>query len=143
MFLGQFNHQIDEKGRIRIPAKFKSELGDFPYITSGTNKCLFVYSQPDFFDKFLSKLTNLDITDTEGVKLARIFAANAVNAEEDKQGRILLPQHLITHAQIGKNLITIGAIDHVEIWSEEVWRAYNAADDLDDVIMRLAEKKKG
>ena len=117
MFLGQFNHQIDEKGRIRIPAKFKSELGDSPYITSGTNKCLFVYSQPDFFDKFLSKLTNLDITDTEGVKLARIFAANAVNAEEDKQGRILLPQHLITHAQIGKNLITIGAIDHVEIWS--------------------------
>ena len=54
-----------------------------------------------------------------------------------------MPQHLITHAQIGKNLITIGAIDHVEIWSEEVWRAYNAADDLDDVIMRLAEKKKG
>lgn len=141
MFLGRFYHQIDEKGRIRIPSKYKAELGDAPFITSGTNGCLFVYSQTDFLDKFLSKLTDLDISDVEEVRLARIFASNAINAEEDKQGRILLPQHLINHAAIGKNLITIGAIDHVEIWAEERWTEYNGAERLDDVILRLAAKK--
>lgn len=144
MFLGRFYHQIDEKGRIRIPPKFKEQLGDEPYITSGTNGSLLVYSQKDFYEKFLSKLTDLAIEDVEEQRLARIFASNAVEGKEDKQGRILLPQHLINHAAIGKNLITIGVVDHAEIWSEENWNAYNNAEGsgLDDVIAKLAAKKK-
>lgn len=144
MFLGRFNHQIDEKGRVRIPTKFKEQLGDEPFITSGSNGCLLVYSQQDFYNKFLSKLTDLAIEDVEELQLARIFASNAIEGKEDKQGRILLPQHLIDHAGITKNLITIGVVDHVEIWSEETWTAYNQADgsSLDSVIARLAAKKK-
>lgn len=144
MFLGRFNHQIDEKGRIRIPTKFKEQLGDEPYITSGSNGCLLVYSQKDFCDKFLSKLDNLALEDVEELQLARIFASNAIEGKEDKQGRILLQPHLIAHAGIVKNLITIGVVDHVEIWSEEGWNAYNNAEgsSLDSVIARLAAKKK-
>ena len=118
MFLGRFYHQIDEKGRVRIPTKFKEQLGDEPFITSGSNGSLLVYSQQDFYNKFLSKLTDLAIEDVEELQLARIFASNAIEGKEDKQGRILLPQHLIDHAGISKNLITIGGVDHVEIWSE-------------------------
>ena len=144
MFLGRFYHQIDEKGRVRIPTKFKEQLGDEPFITSGSNGSLLVYSQQDFYNKFLSKLTDLAIEDVEELQLARIFASNAIEGKEDKQGHILLPQHLIDHAGISKNLITIGVVDHVEIWSEETWTAYNKAEgsSLDSVIARLAAKKK-
>lgn len=144
MFLGRFYHQIDEKGRFRMPPKFKEQLGSVPFITSGSNGCLFVYSQKDFYDKFLIKLSDLAIEDVEELNLARIFASNAIEAKEDKQKRILLPQYLIDDAGIQKNLITIGVVDHVEIWSEERWNAYRNAEgnSVDSVIARLAAKKK-
>ena len=142
MFLGRYSHQMDEKGRIRIPPKYKAELGEAPFITTGTNDCLFVYAQPVFLNKFLSKLTDIEISDLEEMDMARIIASNAINAEEDKQGRILLPKHLIDHAGLGKNLITIGALDHVEIWSEEAWEKYTATTTLDNVVKRIAEKRK-
>lgn len=144
MFLGRFSHQIDEKGRIRIPPKFKERLGDNPYITIGTNNCLFVYPNADFYEKFLSKLTNLAIEDVEELELARIFASAAVEGKEDKQGRVSLPQYLLEHAFIDKNILTIGVIDHVEIWSEEHWEQYKKSQEggLDSVIARLAAKKR-
>lgn len=141
MFIGQYAHQIDEKGRIRIPSKFKEELGEKPFITCGSNGCLFVYSGEEAQRVLLKKFKDNDFADAETAKALRILMSNAIFAEEDKQGRILLPQHLIKHAGIKKNIITIGAFNRVEIWSEENWIKYNEECDLDQALSLIKEVK--
>ena len=108
---GEYHHQIDEKNRIRIPAKLKEALGTSPMIARGSNGCLFVF-------------------DESKTRALRLMASSAAFPEEDKQGRIQLPPNLIKAAGIEKNVVTIGAYDRVEIWSEERWNAYVADGDM-------------
>lgn len=131
MFIGQASHQLDEKGRIRLPAKFKDELGKNPFITCGTNNCLFVYSRAEAERVLFDKFHDNDFADAEKSRAMRLIMANAIFAEEDKQGRILLPQNLLAHANIVKNIVTIGAYNRVEIWSEESWKEYNRDNNFD------------
>ncbi|MCL2676091.1 MAG: division/cell wall cluster transcriptional repressor MraZ [Firmicutes bacterium] len=141
MFIGQSTHQIDEKGRIRIPSRFKDELGDKPFITSGTNGCLFVYPAAFAQQVLSAKFKENDFA--VDAKAMRLLMSNAIFAEEDKQGRILLPNNLIRHAGIKKNIVTIGAFDRVEIWSQEVWTQYSEEADLDAAIKLMRESSKG
>lgn len=128
MFLGQYNHQIDEKMRFRIPAKLKQMLGEKPFITQGTSGCLYVFKNEDA-EKIVREMTaRADITDKDKQKGIRLLAANGFYAEEDKQGRIILPTSLISHAKIKKNIVTTGAITHVEIWAEDIWNEYSNID---------------
>ena len=127
MFFGEYRHQIDEKGRIRIPPKLKAQLGERPFITrsssTSVHKCVIVLPAEDaakIFDAEFGTLSAL----TDDSKSVRVMASSGFVAEEDKAGRILLPQRLIEHAGLHKNAVTIGAYNRVEIWSEESWDAY-------------------
>ena len=143
MFLtGEFHHQIDEKSRIRIPARLKDALGESPVIMKGTNKCLFVFSNERASKVISDKFENNDFTDAEQTKALRLIMSSAMVAEEDKQGRILIPQNRLAHAGITKNVVTIGAYDRVEIWSEEIWNVYSTVspEEYDEYLKSIAKK---
>ena len=128
MFFGEYRHQIDEKGRIRIPSKLKAMLGEHPFITrSGSNspnKCLIVLPEKDAARIFDAEFGALNVL-TDDSKSVRVMASSGFVAEEDKAGRILLPQRLTEHAGLTKNIVTLGAYNRVEIWDEESWDAYS------------------
>jgi len=127
MFMGEYQHSIDNKGRLIIPAKFREELGDTFVITKGLDNCLFVY--PNFEWKiFEEKLKTLPITNANARKFVRFFLAGAVECNVDKQGRILIPNNLRNYSGIDKDVILIGVTNRVEIWSKENWDKYNNED---------------
>lgn len=120
MLIGTYRHSVDSKKRMRIPSKFKSELGSNCIITKGTGVNLMVFSG-EGFNSVYEKLSNISIFDDEAQKPVRKFLSSAFEAEEDGQGRILLPKELANYAQITKNLVFVGVGNRVEIWAEEVW----------------------
>ncbi len=124
MLIGTYRHAVDAKKRMRMPFKFKSELGTGFVITKGTAGNLFVFSA-DEFKKLYDKLTALPMFDDEAQKAVRKFLASAFETEEDAQGRVLLPKELVTYANITKNLVFVGAGSRVEIWAEESWDKFD------------------
>lgn len=143
ILVGTYHHQLDEKSRFRIPAKFKDKLGDTPFITTGTNNCLFVYSSQEAEKTFFKKFEDNDFMDEAQSRVIRMLTANAMWAEEDKQGRILLTNELINHAQIKKNIVTIGVYNRVEIWSEENWEKYvKENNNLDESLKSVSAPKE-
>ena len=125
---GIYRHQVDEKMRIRIPAKFKTQIGDNPFICAGDSGVLFVYPRDEgakILDEAYEGITVSALSaPKEKLKEARLISAYAIDADEDNQGRILLSQDLLKHASIQKNIVTIGAHARLEIWSEEKWEEY-------------------
>ncbi|MBE3592835.1 MAG: division/cell wall cluster transcriptional repressor MraZ [Thermoanaerobacter sp.] len=124
MLMGQYEHTIDSKGRVIIPAKFREELRDRFVLTKGLDNCLFVYSL-DEWKNIEAKLKTLPLTKKDARAFTRFFLAGAVECEIDKQGRILIPANLREHAKIEKDVIFIGVSTRVEIWSKEVWEEYS------------------
>lgn len=118
-----YTHQLDAKNRMRIPAKLREELGDNYTITVGSGGCLYVYTSEQM-KEVKSMLTNINPFRETQLKAARFILYNAWDAEEDKQGRILLPENLRKYAKIDKNVIVFQGPNCVEIWSEEVWNEY-------------------
>lgn len=145
MFCGEYRHQLDEKCRIRIPTKLKDLLGEHPFITCGANNCLIVLPRAEADKIFEARFRSLDMLDPVGNKTIRIMASRGFVAEEDKAGRILLPQNLIRHAGIKKNIVTIGVYNRVEIWSEENWELYSDLDanDFDECLRTLPPAGEG
>ncbi|HHW57705.1 MAG TPA: division/cell wall cluster transcriptional repressor MraZ [Clostridia bacterium] len=129
MLMGQYEHTIDAKGRVIIPAKFREELGDRFVLTKGLDNCLFVYSMEEW-KNIEAKLKTLPLTKKDARAFTRFFLAGAVECEIDKQGRILIPANLREHAQIEKDVIFIGVSTRVEIWSKEVWEEYSSSRDV-------------
>lgn len=134
MFLtGRSSHQIDDKGRIRIPVKFKDALGNNPFVTVGRNKCLYIFPK-DEAEKILSeRFADVDCfaDDPRLSAMRKIFSLGDF-IEEDKQGRLTLPTYLLEYAAITKNVISVGMQNRVELWAEEVWNKYDATIDLDE-----------
>ncbi len=118
-----YSHQLDAKNRMRIPAKLREELGEGYSITVGSGGCLYVYSKEQM-KSVTDKLKNINAYREKQLKAARFILYNTWQAEEDKQGRILLPENLRKYAKIEKNLIVFKGPNCVEIWSEEVWNEY-------------------
>lgn len=125
MFAGTYQHNIDEKGRMIVPSKFRDELGDVFYITIGDNGCLFAYNKTEW-QKVEEKLAN---TGPNAQKIKRVFFANASECELDKQGRTMLPTKLRDFAAISKDIFVIGVSNKIEIWAKERWEAYIGSED--------------
>ena len=120
MFMGEYHHNIDEKGRLIMPAKFRNDLKDKFIITRGLEKCLYVYSLEDW-DKLVSKLNTLPYTKKDARIFIRSFFSGAAQIEVDRQGRINITSPLIDHAGLTKECVIIGANDRIEIWSKDEW----------------------
>ena len=138
MFIGEYHHTIDDKGRIIIPAKFREELGDSFIITRGIENCLFVYSL-DSFKNITNKLMSLPFTKKDARNFSRFFMSGATNVELDKQGRVNVAAPLISYANLKKDCVIIGTGDRLEIWSQEDWDGFfdSNKDNMSDIAENL------
>jgi len=137
MLFGEYFHQIDEKGRVRIPPKLRTRLGDNPVITKGTAGCLFLFSREVFEQKILAKVDDVPISDIESAKPLRILFSSANELDEDGQGRSLLPKNLREFAKIKKEIVFIGVGSRAEIWAREEYDKYMNGQELDRTMEEL------
>lgn len=138
MFMSEYNHTVDAKGRLIIPSKFREVLGEEFVISKGMDGCLFVYANDDWA-AFEQKLTSLPMTNKEARKFARFFLAGAAQVELDKQGRILLPAALREFAELDKDVVLVGVGSRIEIWSKEKYEAESDDVDMDDIAASMEE----
>ncbi len=139
MFIGEYQHTIDAKGRIIIPSKFREELGYRFIMTKGLDNCLFLYSTEEW-EKFEDKLISLPVASKDARAFVRYFFSGAVECEIDKQGRLSIPPTLREHARIDKDLVTIGVMSRVEVWSKEEWVDYGINSlSYDEISEKMAE----
>ena len=124
MYGGIYNHQMDEKGRLRIPSKIKVALGEKPVIIRGTSACLFILSAEDM-KSFEQHIKTIPYGDSKAQYKIRQLASTMYEIEEDNQGRFLLPQNLRAVAGVDKKVVFVGAFNRLELWSEEAWNDYN------------------
>ena len=137
MFMGEYNHTIDTKGRIIIPSKFREALGDQFVVTLGLDGCLFVYPNEEWMN-FVAQLKSLPGS-KEARQMQRYFMAGAANCEVDKQGRILIPNKLREQAGLEKDIVFVGVLSKIEIWSKEKWDSNNDYDDMDQIAEHMSE----
>lgn len=138
MFMGEYSHSLDTKGRIIIPAKYREELGEKFVITKGMDGCLFVLPE-EAFRELTNELKSLPLSVKDSRTLVRHFSGAAADGELDKQGRVLIPTKLREHAGLEKDVVLVGVLDKIEIWSRDRWE--NASDDanMDMIEQHLAE----
>jgi len=122
MFLGEYAHTIDDKNRLTLPAKFRDRLADGGVVTRGLDGCLYLFPRDGWDSLTEGRLAELDLLSREGRLMQRHFFSAAVDAEPDKQGRIMLSPALVEHAKLGKDVIVAGVYDHLEIWDRAAWR---------------------
>lgn len=123
MFMGEFRHAMDDKGRLTVPARFREELGERFVLTRGLDQCLFVYPMEEW-KNLEGKLKSLPFTKADARAFSRFFFSGAVECELDKQGRVNIPGTLLTFANIERDCVVIGVSNRVEIWSEAAWSKY-------------------
>ena len=123
MFIGEYQHNIDDKGRLAVPAKFRQELAKGAVVTKGLDDCLFLYTKTEWH-KLAEKLATLPISQANTRAFARLMLAGAMDVEIDKQGRVVLPEYLRKYANFKKKVIIAGLYSRLEIWSEERWEKY-------------------
>ena len=138
MFMGEYNHTIDAKGRLIVPSKFREQLGDEFVVTKGLDGCLFVYENTEW-KALEEKLHALPLTNANARKFSRFFLAGATTCEVDKQGRVLLPAVLREHAGIEKEAVLAGVLNRVEIWSKERYQENSDFDDMDEIAEHMAD----
>lgn len=123
MFIGQYRHTLDDKNRLTVPAKFREALGLSAILTKGFDGSLAIYTEVEF-NYLLEQLAQLNTNSLDVRKHIRVITASATPCEWDKQGRMVVPSHLLSLAGITKECVLIGAQNHVELWSEESWKNY-------------------
>lgn len=123
MLLGEFEHTLDEKNRLTLPAKFREAFGDGVVVTRGMDGCLYAYSRPDFA-RLVERMRSLDPLAREARVMQRHFFSGATDAELDKQGRVMIPAALLQAAHLQREVVVAGVYDHVEIWDRAAWRAH-------------------
>ncbi|NLF46060.1 MAG: division/cell wall cluster transcriptional repressor MraZ [Syntrophomonadaceae bacterium] len=140
MFLGEYQHSLDVKGRITIPAKFRELLGDRFVVTKGLENCIFLYPLMEW-ETIENKLRTLPFTRADVRSFARFFFSGASELEVDKQGRTVLPLNLREYAAIDKDLIIIGVGSRAEIWAVESWEKYieGAEESYEDIAASLVD----
>lgn len=136
MFMGEFQHNIDTKGRIIVPAKFREGLGDIFVLTRGLDQCLFAYPMNEW--RILEeKLKKLPLTKKDARAFTRFFFSGAVECEVDKQGRINIPAPLRKYAQLEKECVVIGVSNRIEFWANDEWEDY--FEDSEESFAEIAE----
>ncbi len=141
MYMGEYHHNIDDKGRLIIPSKFRKELGEKFIITRGIENCLFVYSISDW-QKIVEKLETLPFTKKDARSFIRFFLSGATEAEFDKQGRINITTPLTNYANLEKECVVIGSGSRLEIWSLTNWNDFfdSAKDNMSDIAENLFDE---
>lgn len=127
MLMGEYEHTIDEKGRLIIPARFREELGLKFVVTRGLDRCLFVYPLTEWARLVEEKLQALPLGKTEARAFVRTLMSGATECELDKQGRIMLPANLRSYAGLEKDVVVIGVSARAEIWAKAEWEKYSSA----------------
>ncbi len=122
MFVGQSEHSLDDKSRLVLPAKFRSQLSSTVYLCLDLDSCLSVYSEQQYAEK-AAKMNALDDFDKDSRALKRVFFANSAEAPIDRQGRLSIPSNLLCKAKIKKDIVVIGAFDHIQLFGKEVLNA--------------------
>ena len=136
MFMGEYNHNIDSKGRLIIPARFREQLGDSFVVTQGLDGCLYIYTNEDW-QIFEEKLKKLPLTSKNARIFKRFFLAKATPCDVDKQGRILLPSSLRQCANLDKDVILAGVGDRIEIWDRQKWEENCTFEDMDEIAEQM------
>ena len=141
MFLGQYEHTVDEKGRLIVPARYRESLGNNFIITFGLDICLFVYPLEEW--KNLSeKLKSLPLGQRDARAFKRILFSRATTCSLDSQGRVVIMKYLRDYAHIQREVMVIGVLDRLEIWSKDIWQGYfkEIEDSYEDIAERLYEQ---
>ena len=138
MFMGEYNHTIDAKGRLIVPSKFRESLGDVFVVTKGLDGCLFVYDNEEW-NVFEEKLKSLPLTNKDARTFVRFFLAGAAEVEVDNQGRILVPGVLREFAGLKKDVVLIGVASRIEIWDRERFDGAAVYEDMDEIAEHMAE----
>lgn len=143
MFFGEYEHTIDDKSRLTLPARYRDALAGGVVLTRGLDECLDVYARGDFERLVEQRLAPLDPFSKEARELKRFFFAAASDAELDKQGRVLVPPALARHARLGREVVVAGVHDHLEIWDRSTWADHTTKVEgsADDVAERLADRR--
>lgn len=139
MFMGEYSHSIDSKGRLIMPAKYRDELGKEFVMTKGADNCISVYPMEEWRN-IEGRVREMSMNSKEGRRFMRIFFSSASLCELDKQGRVLIPQALRAHASLDKDVVLIGNVTRVEIWSKDQWDAYQGEVDIDEGIDFVSEQ---
>ena len=122
MFLGEFEHTLDDRGRIAVPAKWRPALGEGLVVTRGIERCLFLWSMNDW-NSIAEKLSRLSLMQTDARRIHRLLFSGATDAAPDRLGRILLPGFLRDYAELRDSVVLVGLLNRVEIWSRDNWHA--------------------
>ncbi len=140
MLLGEFTHTLDDKNRLTLPVKFKSELGKKIVVTRGLDSSLFVYSQKEW-KVITQEMRKMSFTDANSRGFSRFFLAGAAEIELDKSGRMLVPEHLKEFAKLGKDVVLTGVQSRVELWDAKLWKSYSKKmeKDADMMASKLGE----
>ncbi len=140
MFIGEFQHSIDSKGRIAIPAKFRTKIAGGAIITRGLDQCLFVFTNRDW-ETLAQKLISLPLAQANSRAFVRLMLSGATDVGLDSQGRILIPDYLRKYAALDKTAKIIGVYNRVEIWDEKTWESYREKTEgsSDEIAEKMAD----
>ena len=136
MFIGEYNHNVDEKGRVSLPVKFRAKLASGCVVTRGIDKCLWIYSL-DEWEKLAEKISTLPITQKDSRNFSRLILSGAVDLSIDKLGRVNLPSYLKDYAGINKKVTITGMYNRIELWPEEAWNKFKK--EMEDNSETIAE----
>ncbi|MDD3284478.1 MAG: division/cell wall cluster transcriptional repressor MraZ [Patescibacteria group bacterium] len=123
MFIGEYNHTIDEKGRLAVPVKFRADFKTGAVVTRGLDNCLFLFTKKSW-NELAEKLSKLPISQSKSRAFARLMLAGAMDVKLDTQGRIILPEYLRAYSKLNKKAIVAGVFNRLEIWDENLWNTY-------------------
>lgn len=140
MFIGEYNHTIDEKGRLAVPAKFRAELEDGAVVTKGLDNCLFVYTSNEW-NNLAQRISQLPLSQANARAFSRLMLAGAMDVQVDRQGRIVLPDYLRSYAKLKKKAVIAGLYNRLEIWDADIWADYkmHTEDEGGDIAEQLGE----
>ncbi len=140
MFIGEYTHSIDQKGRMAIPAKFRKDLGAGAIVTRGLDRCLFVFTRGEW-ETLAKKLVALPLAQANSRAFIRLMLAGAAEGEIDQQGRILIPDYLRKYADLKKQVVVTGLYNRVELWDTAAWGAYKAKTESasDEIAEKMGE----
>jgi len=125
MFIGEYSHNVDEKGRLALPAKFRRDLNAGAVVTRGLDNCLFLYTKKEW-EKLAERLAALPFSQANSRAFSRLMLAGAMDVDIDKQGRVVLPEYLREFAGLRKSVVIAGLYSRLEIWDEEKWKTYKS-----------------
>ena len=140
MFIGEYQHNLDDKGRLAIPAKLRAELKKGAVVTRGLDSCLFLYTKSEWA-KLAEKLAALPFSQANSRAFARLMLAGAMEVDVDAQGRVVLPEYLRSFATLKKSITVAGLYSRIELWDEEKWKQYKSTTETNsnEIAERMAE----